>query len=143
MKLDVYTVHKRPSASVDPDVIFVREGFSVWAFLFQGGWALWHRMWLVAVGLFALFVGGGEFLEWLTGAGPTVQVVFQIAVAALVGATANDLRRWTLERQGYSLDAVVIGETMEDAEQRYFGEGDHRPAPAGSHIPAIMPGAAS
>lgn len=140
MNLDVYTVHKRPSAGADPDVVLVREGYSFWAFLFQVGWALWHRMWLAAAGLFALSVGGIQFLEWSTGAGPAAQAVFQIAIALLVGATANDLRRWTLERQGYDLDAVVIGETKEDAEQRYFSHGGCHAFPARPHIPGVMPG---
>src|SRR5262249_57475782 len=51
----VYTVHepplKRDELAVDPDrFVFVRDGFSFWAFLFGPLWMLRHRMWLVLLG---------------------------------------------------------------------------------------------
>ena len=45
----VYSVHMRPiSEHPNPDeFVFVRDGFSLWAFLFGPFWMLRHRLWLV------------------------------------------------------------------------------------------------
>ena len=49
----VYTVHepplKRYETDADPErFVFVRDGFSFWAFLLGPLWMLRHRMWLAA-----------------------------------------------------------------------------------------------
>ena len=51
----VYTVHQPPARHADPlpdaeRIVFVRDGFSFWAFLVAPWWMLWHRMWLVLLG---------------------------------------------------------------------------------------------
>lgn len=58
MGLRIYTIHEKegPKAT-DTDVILVREGFSVWAFLFPPLWALYHGMWPAAFGLLATYGG--------------------------------------------------------------------------------------
>src|SRR5205814_3636753 len=62
----VYTVHepplKRYDAAGDPDrFVFVRDGFSFWAFLLGPLWMIRHRMWLVLIGDVVLR-GGMQFL---------------------------------------------------------------------------------
>ena len=54
--MTVYTVHEPPmqAADADPERFrFVRDGFSLWAFLLTPLWMLCHRLWLV----FAFYVG--------------------------------------------------------------------------------------
>ena len=51
-----YTVHEPPlragAAAPEPErYVFVRDGFSFWAFLFGPLWMLRHRMWLVLAAL--------------------------------------------------------------------------------------------
>ena len=46
--MSVYTVHEPPlraaSRIAEPErFVFVRDGFSFWAFLFAPLWMLWHR----------------------------------------------------------------------------------------------------
>ena len=53
--MSIYTVHEPPlkadQSTPDPDrFVFVRDGFSFWAFLFAPLWMLRHRLWLVFVG---------------------------------------------------------------------------------------------
>ena len=43
----VYTVHLRQPGP-DEDLVFIREGFSFWAFLLTWAWALWNQLWLFA-----------------------------------------------------------------------------------------------
>ena len=53
--MSIYTVHEPPlkadESTPDPDrFVFVRDGFSFWAFLLAPLWMLRHRLWLVFVG---------------------------------------------------------------------------------------------
>src|SRR5262249_60536247 len=59
----VYTVHDPPpqryeqTQTGDPArFVFVRDGFSFWAFLFGPFWMLRHQMWLVLLGYAIVFV---------------------------------------------------------------------------------------
>ena len=66
MSLKVYTVHLRqPARDAERDLVIVREGFSWGAFLVSVLWALWNRLWLVAIVLMAL-----ELVLPLVPAGP-------------------------------------------------------------------------
>lgn len=122
MKLHLYSVHVRPgNGEREEDVIFVREGFSFWAFLLQPLWALYHRLWLVA----ALFLAAGlagDVLTRVLGIAGGGQVAVTLGVAVLIGAEANTLRGWTLKRRGYREVAVVAGSDLEEAELRFFGD---------------------
>ena len=116
----IYTVHVRPSRPAgDPDVVLVAESFSWFALFLPVLYLLWHRLWLgllayaavmAALAAMALFLELPELVKASIGLG----------VGVAVGASANDWRRWTLERQGYRLVAVAAGRGLAEAEHRFF-----------------------
>ena len=72
----IYTVHEPPlrtgAAAPDPErFIFVRDGFSFWAFLFGPLWMLRHRLWLVLllyiVVSVVLAIACVGYLSWRSG----------------------------------------------------------------------------
>ncbi len=139
----IYTVHEPPlrtgAAAPDPDrTIFVRDGFSFWAFAFAPLWMLRHRMWLVLL----LYIVGSAGLEVaIRAAGASVFVVGCIGflIALLIGLEASSLRRFTLRRRGWSYASVVSGEDREAAERRFFDtwlRADRRPS-----APIVTPAA--
>jgi len=71
--MSVYTVHVPPAtAQTAPDpgrFVFVRDGFSFWAFLLGPVWMLWHGMWLVLVGSSALKPHRCDASRWHGGIG--------------------------------------------------------------------------
>lgn len=123
MSLKVYTIHVRPSlregALFDPDAILVPEGFSYLAFTFQFAWALYHRLWLAAFAMVLLGFGAVLLTQWLSD-GVFIGLGINLTVSILIGAEALNMWRWTLERRGYRPAGVVLGETLEEAELRYF-----------------------
>lgn len=122
--MQIYTVHLKRS---DPrtDFVLVKEGFSWPGFLLSALWALWHRLWwaallLLLAGLLVSLLSSVLALEPFGGA------ALSLGFAAAVGFVANDLRRWTLERQGFTVEAVVCGQSIEEAERRFL---DGSPGP--------------
>jgi hypothetical protein len=120
----VYTVHepplKRYETAGDPDrFVFVRDGFSFWAFLFGPVWMLRHRMWLVLIGYVALAAAlqiGLQQLHVENG----VPVVVGMLLALLIGFEAGTLRRFALARRRWTNVGVIVGDDREVAEQRFF-----------------------
>ncbi len=122
--MSVYTVHQPPlrpaDAFADPArFAFVRDGFSVWAFLVAALWMLWHRMWLVLL-IYLVVAAGVEAAMRYAGVPGAVIVVVGLLVSLLIGIEASTLRRFTLARRGWKNIGVVSGEDLEDAERRFF-----------------------
>jgi hypothetical protein len=120
----VYTVHepplKRYESSADPDrFVFVRDGFSFWAFLLGPLWMLRHRMWLAFIGYVAV-LGALEIAFRLLGASGGVRLAVGTLLALLVGFEAGTLRRFTLARRRFANVGVVVGDDLELAERRFF-----------------------
>jgi len=122
--MSVYTVHEPQVRSADPlpaaeRIVFVRDGFSFWAFLLAPLWMLWHRMWLVLAG-YVVVVVALEALLVVFGAAPSAVSVVGLLISLLIGLEASTLRRFTLRRRGWANVGVVSGDDVEDAERRFF-----------------------
>ena len=116
----IYSVHIRRHG-LDPDYDFavVKEGFSWPAFLFNIFWALWHRLWLVAVVLFVTpFVVA--IASNVIGLAPAGQAVLILGWLVIVGMTANDVRRYFLACNGFVDRGIANGKTMDDALCKYL-----------------------
>ena len=65
--MKVYTVHlRRHGLDLERDIVLVCEGFSWPAFILSLVWALWNRMWWVALGLAVLSVATNGIV-WMLG----------------------------------------------------------------------------
>jgi hypothetical protein len=120
----VYTVHQPPRraarAAAEPErFVFVRDGFSFWAFLLGPLWMLRHRMWLVLVCYVAVCVILAVALQ-VVRASPSAGFGVAALLALLIGFEAGTLRRFALGRRGWSQVGVVAGDGLELAERRFF-----------------------
>ncbi|HEY2526971.1 MAG TPA: DUF2628 domain-containing protein [Xanthobacteraceae bacterium] len=122
--MPVYTVHEPPLRGDEPlsaaeRYVFVRDGFSIAAFLFAPFWMLWHRLWL-ALALYVVVTGLLETVLMAVGASPMTVTLLAALISLLVGLEAGSLRRLTLSRRGYKQVGLVSGADIEDAERRFF-----------------------
>ncbi len=120
----IYTVHEPPlkadEAAPDPErFVFVRDGFSFWAFLLAPLWMLRHRLWLVLAGYVLVTIALQVALR-LIGASVTVTLATSVLLALLVGFEAATLRRFTLSRRRWRNVGIVVGDAPESAERRFF-----------------------
>jgi hypothetical protein len=145
--MSVYTVHEPPQRFVAaPEAerfAFVRDGFSFWAFLFAPLWMLRYRMWLVLIG-YILILGWLEVVVRMLGGSALIGGAISFLISLLVGFEAGTLRRFTLNRRGWTMIGVVSGDDLEDAERRFFDEWVRRaaeppPIPATAPPPVPMP----
>ncbi|MXP62940.1 DUF2628 domain-containing protein [Roseomonas sp. M0104] len=90
-------------------LVLVPERFSLLAALLPPLWFLLHRMWLVLVVYLALAILAAVLLPAGTG------LYAGLAAHVLAGLQAQDLRRWTLARQGRPAAGVVLARDEEAA----------------------------
>ena len=116
----LYTVHYR-AFGLNPknNLVLIREGFSWAGFFFSGFWALAHGLWIIAA---ALFIGYGIITGSLIlfDVGQALQIAVNLGYSVLIGFLANDLHRWSLERQDFDLVNIVSGASMDDATRRFL-----------------------
>jgi hypothetical protein len=119
--MTIYSIHGDPSKP--EEAVFVREGFSIAAFIFQPFWALINRMWVTAAALFAIGISISTLITQ-----PAIQSIASLAVALVFGFAANDLRRRSLALKGRKDLGLVSGESLEEAELRFFLSKSRQPA---------------
>lgn len=118
-----YTVHEQPEPPADRDeraerLKFVREGFSIFAFLLPPLWMLVNRMWLVLIGYFVL--AGLIGLLSLSEQTGHWEPFLMLALNFVVGFEADALERWTLDRRGWRMIGSVTGNSFDECERRFF-----------------------
>ena len=122
--MSVYTVHQPPldsgAAATEPyRFVFVRDGFSWWAFLLTPLWMLRHRLWL-ALAIYVLVSAALDVGLRALGASVFVLVLAGLLISLLAGLEAGTLRRSKLARRHWRNIGVVTGDDVEDAERRFF-----------------------
>lgn len=122
--MPVYTVHGPLADGTDmrsttDRFVFVRDGFSFWAFVLGPVWLIYRRLWLALVVYIALSVAVAVALSWLH-AGSGTRFIVVLLIAILMGLEAASLRRWTFSRGKWRLLDVVVADDEEAAERRFF-----------------------
>ena len=122
--MTTYTVHAPASygtdvRTTDDKVVFIRDGFYVWAFVAAIIWLIWHRLWLALLGYLAISVVAEIAFKWI-GLGVGARFVVMLVFALLMGFEAGTLWRWKLSRGKWQQIGVVSARTEDEAEQRFF-----------------------
>lgn len=134
----IYTVHQLAGAPADgKGFVFVREGFSVPATIFTVFWLAFERLWLALVYYVAAMIGVAT-LAYVIG-DEDVTLILTLALHVLLGVSAHDIRRWTLERQGYRDIGIAGGRTLEEAERDFFRRWDGSALPIERVAPVNAP----
>jgi hypothetical protein len=139
--MSVYTVYEPPlrahESAPDPErFVFVRDAFSVWAFVLAPLWMLRHRLWLAFVGYLIVVVVLSLGLRAIGASGTLANVVTAL-VSLLVGFEAGTLRRFALARRGWRNVGIVVGDDLESAERRFFDAWVNKPLLASSSANAV------
>ncbi|MFU0505119.1 DUF2628 domain-containing protein [Pseudaminobacter sp. NGMCC 1.201702] len=104
------------------NAVFVRDGFSLVAFLVPPLWLLWYRLWIEAALAVAAALALGALGE-IAGFGMT-GTLLSLLVSVYVGLEGAALRIAALRRRGWHEWGVVEADRAGDAELRYLAEAD-------------------
>jgi hypothetical protein len=118
----IYTVHEPPLKGSAPDperFVFVRDGFTFWAFLLAPVWMIRHRLWLVLLGYVLVMIALQVALQWIAAPGAAIFAA-NLLIALLIGFEAATLRRLGLARRRWRTVGTVVGDSLETAERRFF-----------------------
>lgn len=100
-------------------VVFLREKFSIWAFLLTPFWLLRYRLWLGFLVWLIAFMAI-TLLGRALGFGPYASLAASLFPSIFFGLEAINLRSKKLLRKGYRDAGVVIAEDLDTAERRFF-----------------------
>jgi hypothetical protein len=122
--MPTFTVHEPPNPPADridraEQLVFVKDGFSWLAALFGPIWLLAHRLWWPLLG-FVLLSAALQLLTYVPVLGPRWTGLAGLALSLLVGFEADTLRRWGLQRRGWTTLGTVTGKTTFECERRFF-----------------------
>jgi Protein of unknown function (DUF2628) len=145
--MTIYTVHLPPDAdtqeSVAEKAVFVKEGFAAYGFIFTGFWLLGQRLWLHALGYFALF-GLAAVAFWWLGLPRLAFGGVTALLALLIGLEGHEWVRRRFARKGWTHAGTVSGPTLDECERRFFQDWvAARPAAPTPARPAAVMTAAS
>lgn len=118
--IKTYTVHVKPDApSPLETAALVKEGFHLWAFIFGIVWALYHRLWGMALLYLLCNIALGVMGERL-GMSDAGLAIVQLGFQAIMAYLADDFLRAGLKKQGYIIADIVTAESDLRAELRFF-----------------------
>ena len=121
--MPTYTVHVPSGLENDVEraerTIFVREGFSLPAFLFGPLFLVYRRLWRATLAwcVAAIALSG---LTHILGLPVPVTLLLFLVLAVLVGLEANEALRQALGRRGYIGSALVTAATRATVERTFF-----------------------
>lgn len=119
-RMHLYSVHIKPGelGSIQKPV-FVKEGFSLWAFVLTLPWLLYQKLWGKALMVLAFNILMAVLVnhQILTSMGG---MIIQTGFGVFVAYQANDWVRGRLSRRGYIFADVSAADSLLRAEQRYF-----------------------
>lgn len=119
-----YTVHEEPEPRPDREdraerLKFVREGFSLFAFILPPVWMLANRLWLVLIG-YLLILGALHGLITLLEIPEHWRYYVTMATNLVVAFEADALERWSLDRRSWRMVGAVSGTSFDECERRFF-----------------------
>jgi hypothetical protein len=114
--MQVYLV-MRDAEMPAADSLFLRDGFSGTAFLLAPLWLAFHRLWLPVLAYVLAAIG-----IMLLHVGPAGILCLFLALHAFFGLEGQAMRVADLDKRGYAVAEIVTGDTLDDAELRYFSD---------------------
>ncbi|NJM35844.1 MAG: DUF2628 domain-containing protein, partial [Rhodomicrobium sp.] len=122
--MQTYTVFERRVAPESIEeraagLVFVKEGFAVWALFAPALWFLFNGLWRGLLLYLALSIGLVFALSSL-GASDDVVAWGGLVLNLIFAFEARDIYRASLERRDYVLKGVVSGRSLDECERRFL-----------------------
>lgn len=111
----IFVKQNRRSKSLD-DVILVKEGFNVFAMIFNIFWFLSNKLYLFTIISFVIINFSMLFFSH------SVFIVFLFLFCLLIGFEANNLLLYRFQKEKYFFVGYSTGKNKEEAQLRFLDE---------------------
>lgn len=98
------------------DVLLIKEGFNIFAFVFTVFWFLFNKLWLFAGISFILINIFNFVFSFMVGS------IFVLLFSLLIGFEANNLLLYRFQREGYYFVGYTTGRNKKEAEIRFLDD---------------------
>lgn len=115
--MNIYSIFTNNSDE-DSEPIIVKQGFSIWAGIFNVLWALYHKMWIIAA--FAVVLDAWPLLFLDNHYYDELAFVNRIGIFLIFGFMATEMREHNLKSKGYELSDVLVAPSEPEAELKFF-----------------------
>lgn len=115
-------IEKAAKGRSGSNYLFVRDGWSLFAFIAPVLWALWNRFWLGALAFLVVMVAIA-MLGQMQGQAISALII-NLLFNALIGIEGGGLRVLQARWNGGRLVAIVHADSREEAEIRFAEQGD-------------------
>jgi hypothetical protein len=114
--MNIYSVYVNPEQG-NTSFISVKNGFSIAAMFFGVLWALYHKMWNIALPILAIHI----FIMFQDDVViHTLKPTINILSSLIFGIFATDMREYNLEKNGYQLKDIIYASSQEDSEAKFM-----------------------
>lgn len=116
--MKIYSVYIKNLEKVE-DAVFVKQGLSLFAPIFNVLWAVYNKMWFLSIILLAIKIS----LYLLKANGAVSEYIYMILSVTFVLTLlvcGNDMKEFFLKKQGNQYITMVCGENIIDAKNRFF-----------------------
>lgn len=117
--MNIYSIYVNPQQK-DNNCIIIKQGASLFAAIFNVGWLLYHRMWLLlilsSIVVVSAFSLNCEHLK--VGALITTMLIF--------GFCRTDILEYELERKKYLLKDIILANSEMEAELKFLERLPHQ-----------------
>jgi len=111
--MNIYSIYQNPQEQ-DINPIIIKQGFSLWAFIFNFAWATYNRMWVFAIlGLF------GQLII-ISNSSNIVASAANVAMLFVFGVLATEMEEYYANKKGFKLSDVILAKDPEEAELKFF-----------------------
>jgi hypothetical protein len=115
MKARIFSVYGKKDHP--DDIVVLKDGFCLEAYLFGALWALYKRLWILGITSGLMLIGSsmvdGLYFELLSN------FVEQL-ILLMYGFFAYDILEYKLNQTGYQLKDIVLAYSSEEAELMYL-----------------------
>ena len=98
------------------DVLLIKEGFNIFAFVFTVFWFLFNKLWLFAGISFILINIFNFVFSFMVGS------IYVLLFSLLIGFEANNLLLYRFQREGYYFVGYTTGRNKKEAEIRFLDD---------------------
>lgn len=111
--MNIYSVYA-DSSKKDNELILIKQGFSFIAGFFNFFWAIYHKMWSIAIVLMIISF-------FLGATGPSfIAYSINLSILFIFGFFASEIREYYAVKKGYDLSDIIIASSEEEAEVKYI-----------------------